>query len=161
MVVWSLCSVCTSVTKSKAVIPYSRFRHLCNRKAARTKTTSVVNSISHRQLYRNSFYNSTNSTRVVSQDSLAVARVPEFAIQHFTLFAVAIARSRKISYPVWTVIVLLYTCMLTLRTSDRSLCLGSWLGCSFCACSYFRRWGLPTGTRLDSDGDHIHYYYSI
>ena len=41
---------------------YSRFRHLCNRKAAGTKTTGVVNSISHRQLYRISLH---SSTRVV------------------------------------------------------------------------------------------------
>ena len=41
---------------------YSRFKHLCNRKAARTKTTGVVNLISQRQLHRTSLY---RNTRVV------------------------------------------------------------------------------------------------
>ena len=41
---------------------YSRFKHLCNRKAARTKTTGAVNLISHGQLCINSLY---SSTRVV------------------------------------------------------------------------------------------------
>ena len=44
------------------VLCYSRFKHLCNRKTARTKTTSVVNLISQRQLYWTSLY---SSTRVV------------------------------------------------------------------------------------------------
>ena len=43
-------------------VRYSRFKHLCNRKAAWTKTTGVLNLISHRQLFRISLY---SSTRVV------------------------------------------------------------------------------------------------
>ena len=50
-------------TKLKEITrTYSIFRHLCNRKAARTKTTDIVNLISQRQLHRNSLY---SSTRVV------------------------------------------------------------------------------------------------
>ena len=54
---------------------YSRFKYICNRKAARTKTTGVVNLICQRQsLYWTSLY---SSIMVVC---LAVARVPKFAV---------------------------------------------------------------------------------
>ena len=40
------------------VAGYSNFRHLCNRKTARTKTIVVANLISHKQLCRNSLHSS-------------------------------------------------------------------------------------------------------
>ena len=48
--------------KPHCVASYSRFKNLYNRKAARTKSIGVVNSIRHRQQYWNSLY---SNTRVV------------------------------------------------------------------------------------------------
>ena len=56
------CGICIITYKKIVMLLYSRFKNLCNRKAARTKTTDVVNSIRHTQLHRNSLY---SSTRVV------------------------------------------------------------------------------------------------